>query len=399
VSEPGARWAGVGLVAQREVAVRVRGRAFRIGTVLILVAVAAAIVIPTLVHSGRPQRVGLVGPPVAGLPATVAAAARSVGTTVEVSDQPSVDTAEQALRDGSLDVVVVDGGELVVATAISPTSTGTTAQLVRALSGALGVQEAFRAAGLTAAQRATLAQAGPAPVTSLAPAPNTSGRTTSVIGVVLVFVMLSQYNTWTLLGVMEEKSSRVVEVLLAAVRPAQLLTGKVLGIGVVAVGQAALIVAVALALARAVGSDLLRGAAPLEVVTALGWLLLGYAFYSWLYAAAGSMVERQDQVQTLAIPLSLPLLFGYITALSVAGGGNASLLVKVLAYVPLTAPFAVPVLVGLGAISWWQVAVAAGISLVATVGMARLAARVYRRAILRTGRRVSLREAVFSRGG
>ncbi len=49
------------------------------------------------------------------------------------------------------------------------------------------------------------------------------------------------------------------------------------------------------------------------------WLVLGYAFYCWVYAAAGSMAERQDQVQSLAFPLSLPLIFGYIMALTVAG--------------------------------------------------------------------------------
>ncbi len=71
--------------------------------------------------------------------------------------------------------------------------------------------------------------------------------------------MLTQYNTWILMGVMQEKASRVVEVLLATVRPIQLLGGKVLGIGLVAMGQAALIVGFALAVGAAVGSDLLHG--------------------------------------------------------------------------------------------------------------------------------------------
>jgi ABC-2 type transport system permease protein len=204
--------------------------------------------------------------------------------------------------------------------------------------------------------------------------------------------MLTQYNTWTLIGVMEEKSSRVVEVLLAAVRPAHLLGGKVLGIGLVAFAQAALVVVFALGLARAVGSNLLNGTAPLVLVCTLAWLVLGYAFYCWVYAAAGSMAERQDQVQSLALPLSLPIIFGYIIALTAAGSGNPSTLLKVLAYLPPTAPFAMPVLVGMGAVTWWQFAISVALTVVCTVGVARLATGIYRRAILRTGRRVRLRE-------
>jgi ABC-2 type transport system permease protein len=217
-----------------------------------------------------------------------------------------------------------------------------------------------------------------------------------LIGLILIFVMLSQYNTWTLIGVLEEKSSRVIEVLLATVRPIQLLTGKVLGIGLVAFAQASLIVVFALALAKSVGSDLLHGTAPVEIVSTLAWLLLGYGFYCWVYAAAGSLAQRQDQVQSLAFPLSLPIIFGYIMALTAVGSGSPSTLFKVLAYLPPTAPFAMPVLVGLDAVTWWEFLASVLISLVCTVGVARLATSIYRRAILRTGTRVKLREVVTS---
>ena len=193
--------------------------------------------------------------------------------------------------------------------------------------------------------------------------------------------------------------SEVVEVLLAAVRPVKLLAGKVLGIGLVAFAQAGLIVAFALVLASSVGSDLLKGTAPLVLASTLLWLVLGYTFYCWVYAAAGSMASRQDQVQSLAFPLSLPIIFGYVTALTAASTSNASILIKVLAYLPPTAPFAMPVLVGLGAVTWWEFAASAALSLVCTVGVARLAAGVYRRAILRTGRRVQVREIVSRRTG
>jgi ABC-2 type transport system permease protein len=130
----------------------------------------------------------------------------------------------------------------------------------------------------------------------------------------------------------------------------------------------------------------------------LVWLVLGYAFYCWVYAAAGSMVERQDQIQSLALPLSLPIVFGYIIALTAASSGSASTFFKVLAYLPPTAPFAMPVLVGFGTVSWWGFAASAAISIVSTVAVARLAAGIYRRAILRTGGRVRLRDVLPKTG-
>jgi ABC-2 type transport system permease protein len=388
----------VGLVAAREVRERIRGKIFRVGTLLILVVVAAAIVIPVL-HTGKshPQQVAVVGALSASLRATVVASGTSIGTTVHLVSEADVEAAHGDLRSGRVDMAIVDGRELVLNKAIRPTDTSTTAQLVRAVSKNLGVAEAFAAAGLSASQSSQLAGAKALPVTSLQRGTAKGAtQTTSLVGLILVFVMLTQYNTWILIGVMEEKSSRVVEVLLAAVRPVQLLAGKVLGIGLVAFAQASLIVVFALGLAKAVGSGLLEGTAPLVLVSTLVWLVLGYAFYCWVYAAAGSMAERQDQVQSLAFPLSLPIIFGYIMALTAIGSGSPSTLFEVLAYLPPTAPFAMPVLVGLGSVTWWEFAASAGLSIVCTVGVARLATSIYRRAILRTGRRVQFRE-IFSR--
>ena len=298
--------------------------------------------------------------------------------------------AKADLRSGHIAVAIVDGQHLLVNKGISTTDASTAAALVHAVSTNLGTAQAFEAAGLSEAQSSRIAQAGAIPVSSLEPGTATSSnqasRGTSVVGLVLVFLMLTQYNTWTLIGVMEEKASRVVEVLLAAVRPGQLLTGKVLGIGIVAFAQAALTVAFALGLANVVGSDVLEGTAPLVVMSTLVWLLLGYAFYCWVYAAAGSLTERQDQVQTLAFPLSLPIVFGYITALTATTAQHSSTLIHVLAYLPPTAPFAMPALVGLHAVRWWEFPISAAVSIVATIGMARFAVSIYRRAILRTGR-------------
>jgi len=392
----------VGLIMTREVRERFRGRVFKVTTLFILLVVAAAIVIPVL-HNGKakPQEVGIVGTLSSSLHATVTSSAKSAGVTIRLVSESSVQNAKSDLQSGRINVAIVDGGELLLKSPLSSTDNSSGAQLVRSVAENLGIAEAFQKAQLSPVQSETLKQAKALPIKSVEGSTGKSGaknanEATSLIGIILIFVMLQQYNTWILMGVMEEKASRVIEVLLSAVRPIQLLTGKVLGIGIAALTQATLVVAFALVLSKAVGSTLVHGTAPLVIASTFVWLVLGYTFYCWVYAAAGSMVERQDQIQSLVLPLSLPMIFGYIMALTEASSGAPSALLKVLAYLPPTAPFAMPVLVGFKAVTWWEFLASAIISVICTIGIARLAATIYRRAILRTGGRVRLRE-VFAR--
>ncbi len=386
----------VGLVAGREIRERVRGRIFRVGTIIMLGGVAAAVVIPTLHKSSGPtiQRIGVVGGLAPDARHIVLSAGQANQDSVKFVVEASVATAKADLRSDKVDMSVVDSRELLLEQSATASDSPADPGLVTAVADYLGVLQAYRGVGLTAAQVEHVIGAKPVPVHVLAPSSKSSTRATSIIGLVLLFFMLTQYCTWILIGVMQEKSSRVVEVLLAVVKPLQLLGGKVLGIGTVALGQATLIVGFALALGAGVGSDLLKGTAPLALLSELLWLVLGYAFYCWVYAAAGSTAERQDQVQTLALPLSLPMLFGYIYSVTVASTGHTSLFFKVLAYFPPTAPFCMSVLVGLRQVSWWEFVASVLITMVATVGVALFAARIYRRAVLRTGGRVRLGELV-----
>jgi ABC-2 type transport system permease protein len=377
------------LVARREITTRVRGRLFRIVTILLLLAVAAAIVIPTKTKSKPvPQYVGVVGS-IAAIRPAVSQAARSVATGVRFVQEANIRAAERDLDNGAIDLALVNARQIIVKQAITASDSSTTASLVQAVGAILGDDLAVGEARLSPNQLATLRNAKPLPVKSLErPPPPSKVHPVSVVGVIVTFIMLTQYLTWTLIGVMEEKTSRVVEVLLSALRPVQLLAGKVLGIGLVAMSQAALILLWAILVSKAVGSNLLKGTDTLEVLSSFLWLLLGYAFYSWVYATAGSMATRQDQVQSVAFPLSLPMVVGYITALLAASSGAPSAFVRVLAYLPPTAPFAMPVLVGFNAVSWWQFLISVLVSLACTYILAQFAALVYRRAVLRTGGRV-----------
>jgi ABC-2 type transport system permease protein len=388
----------IGLVARREVRERVKGRTFRVGTLIILLAVAAAVTIPVLRKGAQSQtRVGIVGTLSAPLRATVASTGPAVGTKVTLVPEASLAAARRALGAGRVALVLVGARRIVVDQAYDPSDTSTTALLVRVISSSVSLQGGLETAGFSPAKALRLANPPPLPVQSLKPPKhNQTARTTAVYSLILTYVLLTQFGTWLLMGVVEEKSSRVIEVLLSTLRTGQLLAGKVIGIGAVALLQAALIVGVALGLGAAEGSTLVHGTSPLEVVSALGWVVLGYAFYCWVWAAGGSLADRQEQVQSLAFPLQLPILFGYIVSITSLGSGQPSELVKVLAFVPFTAPFAMPVLVGLGAVTWWEFTVSVLIMLVSIGVVARLAGAVYRRAILRTGGRVHLRQ-LFAR--
>ncbi|HVW81681.1 MAG TPA: ABC transporter permease [Mycobacteriales bacterium] len=387
---------GIGLVATREIQQRLRGRILRVATLVMLLVIAAAIVIPTLGGKGGSQtKVGITGTVTTAERAAILDIGKQVGSTVHIVAEANPATARADVSDGAVDLAVVDGDQVVVPRALTDSDASTTALTARALAVALGEQRAEAAAKLTPAQQAALGKVAPVAITGLKPAKGSdSDQGTAVVGLILMFVMLSQYGTWTLMGVMEEKASRVVEVLLAALRPNQLLGGKVLGIGVLVFAQATILVGFALGLGAAVGSNILNGTAPVVVVSVLGWLVLGYAFYSWVFAAAGSMVERQDQVQAIAFPVTIPLLIGYVSSITAVSSGHASLYITVLAYLPPTAPFAMPVLVSLHAATWWQFTLSALISLGSTVMLARFASAVYRRAVLRTGGRVKLRDVL-----
>lgn len=381
------------IIAEREIRQRGRSRAFALSTVFLLLAVAAGVTIPAIVaHHARPQRVGIVGGQVAAMTAVVREAGRFTGTGVTVVAEPSVAQAEAALRSGQLDVVLVDDTEVMVKQVQLASGSGGT--LPEAIANVAGLSKLLgQLPPGAAASGVSLPVRGLAP-----PSASLSRRLTGLFTVVLVFTLISVYGGQIATGVGEEKSNRIVEVILACVRPLQLLVGKVTGIGVLALAQAALMVAVFLGLGAAVGSSLVHGAAPGIVITGAVFLVLGYAFYCTAFAAAGSLVSRQSDVGTVVLPVQVPLIVAYALSFTVLYANGANAFYRVLGFLPPTAPVAMPVLYAAGDVPGWQAAVSAVLVAAGTVWMARTAAAIYGRSILRTGSRVRLRQ-VLARGG
>ena len=167
-------------------------------------------------------------------------------------------------------------------------------------------------------------------------------RSAAFFGVLLLYFQLIGYGVWVALGVVEEKSSRVVELLLATLRPWQLLTGKVVGIGLLGLGQLVLTGLVGIAAALGTGAiDVPSGIAGVAGQVII-WFLLGFAFYACLYAALAALVSRQEEVQNVTAPLSILLVGSFflaITALNSPDGGLA----KVTSIVPPFSTMVMPI--------------------------------------------------------
>ena len=391
-------WSGVRLVAGREIRERVRSKVFRVATVVSAIVVAGIVVVPNLGSDRAPTYdVGLVGRTTPALRDAVENVGGAIGGTVRAEAVESVGAAERALKSGALDLAVIDGASLVVDDPVASSRLNNRLRLVVAVSEAVRLQVALEASGLDAERtRAALAQRQ-LPVRALGKPKVSEGKQVGAFfGVVMLFFFLQQYGSWILVGVAEEKSSRIAEVLLSAVRPRQLVAGKVLGIGTVGLIQAIVVAAVGLVASRSVGTAIVSGVDPFILVAAVGWFVLGFAFYGWAYAAAGSLVSRQSEAQAAGFPIAIPLLASYAAASTALTTSEPSSVLRVLAYLPPTAPLCMPTLAAMGHASATGIALSAAGTLLGALVMARVAGAVYSNAILRTGKKVKWSEALRS---
>jgi ABC-2 type transport system permease protein len=384
---------GIRLVARREVVEQLRGRSFMISTAVTLLILIGIIVVPRLFGVGRPETfdVGVVGGASARVGQTLVAQAGAAGVKVRLQQPADLAAAETAVRDGRLDLAIVDGREQVAKSEVDEQL----GLLVQSASRAVRAQERLAAAGLDQAEIQSTLAPSPLPVRSLEPV-DQAERSKRAIATVSIFPLYGQligYCFTVAMGVVEEKATRVVEVLLAAVRPVQLLAGKVIGLGLVGLIQLIAIGVVGLTLAIAVDAISLPASALGTIGWVLAWFLLGYAFYSSLFAVAGAIVSRQEELQNTATPLNLLMVGSFLVAFMGAASNPGSTLATVSSFLPPVAPLVLPVRIAAGEAAAWQVAASVGIMLVSTLAVVLLASRLYEGAVLRTGARVKLGDA------
>lgn len=375
------------LVARREFVERARDRSFRISTGVTVAFLLGFILVSSLTGGAARYEVGVVGEASASV-RLAQRAARALGFAIVVRPYPTDAAAHAAVRDGGVDAAFVDGAIVVKSTRPE--------QLIAALQASSQreqVRAALADAGLSPEQIDAALDRPPPPVQALEPIEAQRGQAAVVafVGVIALYGQLFAYGYWVASGVVEEKASRVVEVLLATIRPSQLLRGKILGIGALGLCQLVLVAASGIATALATGVLRFPAGAALAAVYILIWFLLGFAFYASLFAVAGAIVSRQEDLQATITPLSLVIVGSFVAGVT-AVRDPTSTVATVASLVPFSAPLTMPSRLVLGQASPAFAMLSAVLTIGATVLLIPLATRVYSRAVLRTGR-VRLREA------
>jgi ABC-2 type transport system permease protein len=389
-------WEAVRLVAGREVTTKLRSKAFIIITVATLVLLVGFALVMKFVGGGSDATVG-VTPQASAYAEPLKATAGQMGQSIDVR---TVD--EQAGRaqvaDGSLDALVVgDGADGKLRVVVEKDLDDKLRSALNVLAGQLALDREITSRGDDPAEvRAAVADASVAVEPMEKPYPYQSGQLVlGIIAGILIYMSLLMNGQLVAQGVVEEKSSRVVELLLSTIRPWQLMAGKVLGIGFVGLVQMAVIGGVGVA--AALGLDVLTistSAAIGTVVWLVVWYLLGFIMYSLVFAALAALVSRQEDVGGVITPALMFVIVGYVIGISVLPSDPDNTLAEVLSVIPVFAPTLMPMRLAMGGVPVWEAVLSVGLVLALIPALVWLAGRIYANAVMRSGARVKLKDAL-----
>jgi ABC-2 type transport system permease protein len=380
-------WGVVRLIARREITERVRERSFLISTSVIAVIVVLVIAASSAFGGDDGFDVGVTGPQAV---AVAQAAQRAGGSDVTIRiQQIAPEQARAALEDGSLDVVL-DGA--TIRSKDEPDDQ--LVALLQVTNRQVSAQRTLERAGVKGQTLQQALDPPPLRVATVEPVDPDSDAEAgfAFFAVLLLYGQLLTYGYWVAAGVVEEKASRVIEVVLAAVRPRQLLAGKVLGLGLLALGHLLLIATIGLAAAAATGALHVDGPLVTATALALAWFVAGYAFYSCAFACAGALVPRQEELQSVTMPLTMLILVSFFVSFAVNDNPDGTL-AHVTAFIPTTAPLTMPGRIISGDASAPEIVASFAVTLAAAAALIPLAARIYEGGVLRTGSAIKIREA------
>jgi ABC-2 type transport system permease protein len=427
-------WSNIGNIARREYLVRVRTRSFVLGTLVLIAGVALIAMLPVIIRGiDRVDATKLVVVAEDQALATSSAATISVllnastgvpdpsGTTTAdfvITTGADLDEARAAVTAGTYEAALAiergPSGEPDYTLYTDENAVGRSAQLVRQAVNALAVADRLERLGIEPPDQAGLF--APAQFTVESPDPNRAEGprdTAAAIGqdmlafgmTILIFMIIIMYGNWVSMSVVEEKSSRVMEVILNAATPFQLLAGKVFGVGALAFTQYAAIVlagVVAIVVQGPVATAVLGGSASMDLPQGLSPALLlafgaygvlGFLLYAALFAAAGSLVSRQEDVNAAVMPLTLLSVAGYMIGVYASMGliDVRAGWIMILTLIPLFSPFMMLGRMAVGAAAPWEVVLSL-VLLVAAVGVAIwVASRIYSVGVLLYGTRPGAR--------
>jgi ABC-2 type transport system permease protein len=434
---PGANARNVGLVARREYAERVKSRAFLFSTLLMMGLAVAMALIPLafrMLERSTTTRIAVSAPEAALADRTVSIldAFLNVGAdggagghktfVFEPFQEPAaaVQAVSEARVAGAVIVGHTAGGGLDFQVVTIGGLAQDKVQFLQLGAFTVGVLDWTAANPNTtnpfvqptfAVVDAGAVSAGGGGQATIDTSEYASRRIVGIVFVVLSFLTLVFYGLWVASGVVAEKANRVMELLISAATAPQLVIGKITGIGLAGLTQVSLVLVPAVAtillsgqlgnaiLGEAPSASPLAGLSPGLLVAFLVYFVLGFALYAALYAGAGSLLSRAEDLQIVALPLSIPAIMGYLPAVLALSGSSAGF-IRFASYVPLWSPFVMMARLAVGRVEPWELVLSLGL-LIATVPLVTLLAiRVYRAGVLLYGQPPTVRTFLRAvRGG
>ncbi|MEU9745117.1 ABC transporter permease [Streptomyces niveus] len=398
--DPGALSArrAVGLVAGREINSRMRTKSFVLSTLGLVVALGVYTLIILFSKEG-PTKVGIDRDAAALRPMLTAVADRATDVDFEFvtidGEGDGGDRAEKLLRDG--DVAAVISGDTA-----GPTMTverETDPDLLAVVNAAVAEERTTRELEREGVDPVDFAQRVASSATqtrALEPSGNSAAEQFALIlsSTGLLYFFFIVYGIMLAQGVVEEKTSRVVELLLSSIRPWQLLAGKLIGVAVVGVTQLVLLGGAAVVLAEGTGAISLPTAVAGTLVTMGVWFLLGFFLFAAMLAAAAARVSRQEDLQAVVQPVMVLITTPFVLGIALLSKNAHDPVIEWLSLVPPLSPILMPARMLLGIAPAWQVAVSLVLAVAALAGLTRIAGRMYANSVLRSGSRVPLAESL-----
>ncbi len=375
------------LVARREARMRLRSRVFVGGTIVMTVLVVVGIVAASLLAGKTtPLRVGFNGGSQA-LEPTFTASATALGANVTLSNVADVSAGKAQITAGTLDVLVT--GPATAPTAVVKDAVPSNVESALSLAA-----EAARLSDAGLSPTAVRSAMALVPIQLLQPpnAKDNENLFASLALGILLWIALGIYGAQVAQGVVEEKATRIMEILLATIQPSRLLAGKVIGIGLVGLLQLAIVGAAALVAVHVTNVAAIPALGVASILGDLLWFLLGFLLYATAYSAVASLVSRQEEVQSAIAPISIFQIAGYLLMYAALPNPSGPLATVVSLFPPF-APIVMAVRMASSDVPLWQVALAVALIVASIVGLTWLAGRIYSNAALHLGTRVRFMEA------
>jgi ABC-2 type transport system permease protein len=376
------------LVAAREITARIRDKNFLISSAVILVLLIGTLGLQVALGSGsEPTRVGVVGD-VAQLEPALQAQGQALEIDVEVVELDDEAAARAAVEAEEVDgVLVAEGGDTELL--VQQSAGGSLQAVVQGAVAQLSIAEQLSAAGVSSLDVPEVS------IRALDPGAEQDQQRVivAIIGVGVLYGLLILFGQFVAQGVVEEKSSRVVELLLATMKPWQLLAGKIVGLGLLGLAQIVVIAVVGVVGALAFDLVDIPGELIGTAVSVVLWFVLGYAFYAAIFAVAASLVSRQEDLAAVIMPTTLVLVVAFVVGIQASADPDGPLAV-ITSFVPGLSPLVMPVRQAAGDVAVWEIALAVVAMLIAITLIVRVGGRIYAGALLRTGGRTKMREAL-----